>query len=221
EELLYGPGLHSPSAQMRIVPHGEVELVSTHDQILGGPDDQVYLGCRFPARSEYRLQIQDHALKIASELASQGVIGTFGMDFLVTAPPGSNVFLSEINLRMGGTTHPFLMARLATDGSYDGSSGSLMKDGTRKFYLATDNLKSDAYRGLRPRDVISAIQGQGLGFSRDTRSGVLLHLLGALKDYGKLGMTCVGNSRADAESLYDRAVVVIDALAEGVHSRPD
>jgi hypothetical protein len=31
-----------------VTPTGEVEIVSTHDQLLGGPSGQSYLGCRFP-----------------------------------------------------------------------------------------------------------------------------------------------------------------------------
>ncbi|MDQ3877153.1 MAG: peptide ligase PGM1-related protein [Actinomycetota bacterium] len=214
EELLHEPGVNSPSVQMRIVPHGEVELVSTHDQILGGPDDQVYLGCRFPALDEYRLAIQEQAMKIGNELAARGVIGTFGMDFLGKGA-GSEVFLSEINLRMGGTTHPFLMARLATGGTYDASSGTLLCNGSPRFYVATDNLKSESYVQLKPRDVIDEVVRNGWSFDKGTGTGVLLHLLGAVSEYGKLGMTCVASSREDAESLYEHAVAGIDARAEG------
>ena len=28
--------------------------ISTHDQILGGDSGQIYLGCSFPARDDYR-----------------------------------------------------------------------------------------------------------------------------------------------------------------------
>ncbi|HEV3473540.1 MAG TPA: hypothetical protein VG408_10135, partial [Actinomycetota bacterium] len=48
EEVARHPEMVSPSVQVRIAPNGSFEIVSTHDQILGGPDDQVYLGCRFP-----------------------------------------------------------------------------------------------------------------------------------------------------------------------------
>ena len=33
--------------------------ISTHDQILGGPSGQIYLGCTFPAHEDYRRAIQD------------------------------------------------------------------------------------------------------------------------------------------------------------------
>ena len=49
EERIIGVELRSPSVQLRVTPAGEVELLSTHDQLLGGPTGQRYLGCRFPA----------------------------------------------------------------------------------------------------------------------------------------------------------------------------
>src|SRR5437763_2975620 len=108
------PGIVSPSVHLLISPSGAVEVVSNHDQILGGYHDQVYLGCRFPARAEYRLDIQERARRVGAVLAADGVIGAFGIDFVLVPDGrgGHDINLSEINLRMGGTTHPFLMARL-------------------------------------------------------------------------------------------------------------
>jgi hypothetical protein len=40
EQLIQNPGARSPSVQLRIVPGGAYEIVSTHDQIRG-PDEQV------------------------------------------------------------------------------------------------------------------------------------------------------------------------------------
>ncbi len=64
--------VRSPSVQMRIQPDGTAVLVSSHEQVLGGKTGQVYLGCRFPAREDYRLMIQDHALRIGEVLSRQG-----------------------------------------------------------------------------------------------------------------------------------------------------
>jgi hypothetical protein len=213
EELVRGPGLASPSVQVRIGADASTEVVSTHDQILGGPDEQVYLGCRFPADPSYRMAIQDHGLRIAKVLAARGVIGTFGADFVVVPGDGEpDIFLSEINLRLGGTTHPFMMARLATGGTYDAATGDLRADGRAKFYVATDNLKSDGYVGLLPEEIIRAIDDSGLAFDPVTGSGVMLHLLGPLKKHGKLGITCVADSPQEADSLYDNAITVLGGL---------
>jgi PGM1 C-terminal domain/ATP-grasp domain len=209
EELLGQPGLRSPSVQLRITPAGAVEVLSTHDQILGGPQNQVYLGCRFPADPEYRLIIQREALKVGRVLAGEGVVGSFGIDFLVA---GHDVYLSEINLRLGGTTHPFWMARLATGARYDQASGELRRpDGTTRSYVASDNLKSGVLRGHRPGEAVSVIDRSGLGYNPDTASGVALHLLGAVPLAGKFGATCIAHSPQAADDLYRALLDLVGA----------
>lgn len=211
EELVRDPGAVSPSVQMRIFADGAYEVVSSHDQILGGPDDQVYLGCRFPARRDYRMQIQAYGLGIARELSSHGVIGSFGVDFVVT--PDGAIYLTEINLRLGGTTHPFLMARFATEGLFDMASGELVVRDRAKSYVATDNWKSPNYAGLLPTDVIDAVANAGLAYDHLSATGVILHLLGALREHGKLGATCIGDTPVQAQDLYDGTVRVLESLA--------
>lgn len=215
EEVLRGDGLRSPSAQLQISADGTIDLLSTHDQILGGAHNQVYIGCRFPARADYRLTIQREAMKVAEVLAAEGVVGAFGIDFLVTddgpAAGSGAVSLSEINLRMGGTTHPFWMARLATGGEFDPSTGELrVGDGTR-CYTATDNLKSPRLIGRTPAEVIATVDASGLAFDPDTASGVTLHLLGALPVAGKMGVTCIAETTEQGDEMYQELLAVLDA----------
>ncbi|MEN3315697.1 MAG: hypothetical protein V7605_1931 [Acidimicrobiaceae bacterium] len=210
EELVRVPGTVSPSVQLHVSPAGSFEIVSTHDQVLGGPGNQVYVGCRFPADETYRLTIQTEAAKVGQVLATQGVIGSFGIDFLVVPEDdGLGVYLSEINLRMGGTTHPFWMARLATGGTYDVARGLLLAGGKAKSYVATDNFKSPALVGRSPASVIAAVDRAGLGFDAASATGATLHLLGSVPGYGKLGATCIADSAAEAEALYGRVTAVI------------
>jgi len=207
EELLRAEGLQSPSVQLRIGGDGTVEVLSTHDQILGGPEGQVYLGCRFPAADEYRAAITEEGRRVGAVLAGEGVIGSFGIDFLVV--PGGGVYLSEINLRMGGTTHPYWMARLATGAAYDASTGQLVTANGPRFYVATDNLKSQHLAPLTPADVIERVDGSGLGFDPSTGTGATLHLLGAVPGYGKVGATCIGASLEAADDLYRELVALL------------
>ena len=46
----------SPSCQVYITPDAQVEIVSTHEQILNG---QVFLGCEFPCKDGYRAQLHE------------------------------------------------------------------------------------------------------------------------------------------------------------------
>jgi hypothetical protein len=209
EEVVRSDGLRSPSVQLQISPTGEVEVLSTHDQILGGPGNQVYLGCRFPARPEYRLAIQAEACKVAGVLAARGVTGVFGIDFLVD---DGRVTLSEINLRVGGTTHPYWMARLVTGGRYDEESGELrVPGGGSRCYMATDNLKSEQLVGCSPAEIIERIDQAGLAYDPSTTTGATLHLLGALPLAGKMGMTCIAATPEEADDLYRQVLLALDA----------
>lgn len=214
EELLRNSHAYSPSVQLRIAPGGAFEVVSTHDQILGGPDDQVYLGCRFPARSEYRALIADHGRAIARVLAGEGVMGAFGVDFVVV-PEGAGwtAYLTEINLRAGGTTHPFLTASRVTGGRYDEQTGELVVDGRPICYVASDNIKSPRYKGISPSRLIGALKKEGLSYKPSTQTGVTLHLLGALPRYGKVGIVCIAPDENVAAGLTSKFEGVLDRLA--------
>lgn len=214
EEILDYPEFASPSVQMRIDPHGEVVLLSTHDQILGGPSKQAYEGCRFPAAQAYRRQIQEAGRRIGAVLASKGVVSRFGIDFFVgrnAAEERWRDFALEINLRIGGTTHPYLALQFLTGGKLDPETGTFHSpSGLPKFYRSTDNLKSDAYRGLLPEDLIDIMTIHRLHYSHASETGVLFHMLGALSQFGKLGLTAIGNSPEQADAIYEHALEVLD-----------
>lgn len=215
EEFVDAAESTSPSAQLRVDPAGEAILISTHDQVLGGTNGQVYLGCRFPAASAYRTQVQDAGMRIGAVLASKGVVSRFGVDFLTTrAAPGAPWVLHalEINLRMGGTTHPFLALRFLIDGgTLDPASGLFRTpDGVPKFYRSTDNLQADTYRGLTPEELFDIVTVHRLHYNQATGRGVLFHMLGALSEHGKVGLTAIGNTREDAEALYGHTLEMLN-----------
>ena len=214
EEFLEGEEKCSPSVQLRVDPHGKVVPISTHDQVLGGASGQVFLGCTFPAADEYRMRIQEPALRIGEALGRRGVVSRFAVDFLVSRGAGeaeSRVHALEINLRMGGTTHPYLALQFITGGQLDPGSGLFFSPrGVAKYYRSTDNLKSEAYRGLLPEDLIDILTINGLHYTHASESGVLFHLIGALSQYGKLGMTAIGNSREEVEEIYARTLETLD-----------
>jgi len=214
EEFVEGAEKHSPSAQLRVSPKGEVVLLSSHDQILGGPSEQVFLGCRFPAHDEYRKEVQEAGIRIGDVLAKHGVVSRFAVDFLVSRDDPKEVWklqALEINLRMGGTTHPYLALQFLTGGQLDAESGLyLSPTGHAKHYRATDNLRSEAYRGLLPEDLIEILTINKLHYSHGTESGVLFHLIGAVSEFGKLGLTAIANSREETDDLYARTLAVLD-----------
>ncbi len=212
EEFIEGEVKRSPSAQFRVDPLGQLEPVSTHDQVLGGESGQVFLGCTFPADDRYRLEIQADGLKAARALAGKGVCGRFAIDFLSVEEGGEwRHYAIEINLRRGGTTHPFMMLEFLTDGRYDPATGSFQTpSGHPRCYYASDNLEAAQYRGLAPADLIDIAALNGLHFDGACQKGVAFHLIGALSEFGKLGVLCIAPSHEEAEALYRRTTEVLD-----------
>ena len=213
EAWIEGHGKRSPSVQTRITPLGDIELISTHEQVLGGPSGQIFLGCTFPCDNAYRHEIQDAGLRVTAELAKQSALGRLGVDF-VSVKEGDRWrnYAIEINLRKGGTTHPFRVLQLLTGGAYDPQSGRFMTPtGAGRVYRASDNLSRDAYKRLAPDDLMDIAVDHGLHFDAATQEGVFFHLIGALSGYGKLGVVCVASSREKADELFERTVAVLDA----------
>ena len=222
EEFIEASDKHSPSAQLRVSPTREVVSISTHDQILGGPNEQVFLGCSFPARDEYRMAIQEMGVQIGHVLAKHGVVSRFAVDFLChrdRPEEAWKISALEINLRMGGTTHPYLALQFLTGGQLDPLTGLFLSPtGHAKYYRATDNLRSEAYRGLLPDDLIEILTINKLHYSHGTESGVLFHLIGALSEHGKLGLTAIANSHEEVQDLYQRTLSILDR--ETTYGRP-
>ena len=217
EAFIEGGEKRSPSAQFRIDPLGAALPVSTHDQVLGGPSGQVFLGCRFPADPAYRMSIQSEAARVAGALAQRGALGRLGVDFVSVRRGGAWVnYAIEINLRKGGTTHPFLMLQFLTDGAYDPETGEFRTPaGQTRCYYATDNLQSQDYRGLTPHDLVDIAVVNGLHYDGAVNEGAVFHLIGALSEFGKLGVVCVGATRERADSVYRRTVDFLDRAKEG------
>ncbi|MBD8528123.1 carboxylate-amine ligase [Pseudoxanthomonas sp. CAU 1598] len=212
EVWLEGDRIHSPSVQVRINPLREIELISTHDQVLGGRSGQVFLGSRFPADRRYRAELHASALKVAAVLRDQGVLGRFSIDFLHRQNGNDQqLFAIETNLRKGGTTLPFQMLQFLTAGSYQPEAGEFVTPlGQTRCYVASDNLQEASYRRLGPEDLIDVLVQHRLHFDNTRQRGVVFNLIGALSEFGKLGLVSIADSMELAQQQYDEVVNVLD-----------
>lgn len=205
EELISGSDFSSPSAQVDITPDGSVHVLSTHEQLLGGASGQVYTGCAFPADQSYAGELADHGRAVGEWLARAGAVGRLSVDFVAVRRRGQwRVFALEVNLRKGGTTHPFSVIRHLAPGEYDAAAGlwHADSDGLPRYYRSTDNLLDPSWLGLEPLRVIDAVAEAGLEFDRDTATGVVVHMLSCLAVDGRCGLTAVGRSRDEADALF-------------------
>jgi hypothetical protein len=223
EERIQGDDFCSPSVQLRVSPLGDVDILSTHDQLLGGPSGQSFLGSKFPANEGYAALIGSEAQKVGECLADLGALGRFAIDFVVLRDEGDiwSCYAIEINLRQGGTTHPFMMLQFLTDGTYLTDEGVFRApSGIGKYYVASDHIESSLYHTFTPSDLFDIVIRHGLHFDQSRQTGILLHMLATVGENGRFGVVAVGDSPGEAEQFYQRVQAIITDEAEHAIQTP-
>jgi len=214
----------SASAQLRIDPSGEAVLVSTHDELRGGTPLSSNRGCRFPADERHRRLVQEAGLSVGRLLAARGVTSRLSVEFLVvrsTAGDQPRLLGSEISLGMGRSTYPLLGVRFLCGGGVEPATGLFRSlSGRLKYYRASDHVASRAYRRLLPEDLIDLLTLRRLNFSAQTECGALVYMLGALSEFGRVGLLAVGNSRDEAEAVYLQAIETLEQASAGQMEAP-
>ena len=150
-----------------------------------------------------RPTITREAAKVGKRLAAEGVIGRFALDFVTVRNDAGDwdTYAIEINLRKGGTTHPFLTLQFLTDGTYDPETATFTApSGKEKYFVASDHVENPAYRGLTPDDLFDIVVRHGLHFDQSRQTGVVFHMMAALAESGRVGMTAVGDSPEEARA---------------------
>ena len=104
------------------------------------------------------------------------------------------------------------MLQFLTNGHYDDTEGIYQTSNRQQcYYFSSDNLQKEAYKGLTPYDLIEIAMFHGLHFDSTTQEGVMFHMIGALSQFGKLGVVCISNSPEAAYALFEKTVAVLDA----------
>jgi hypothetical protein len=164
-----------------------------------------------------------HGMAVGEALAEEGALERYAVDFIARNHGGGwDLQAIEVNLRQGGTTHPYMALSAITAGRLDPETGLYMSPtGVPLHYVATDNFCDARLRGLMPVDLIDIVAEAGLHFDPARLRGSVFHLLGCLSEFGKLGMTCIGSSPGQAEQVY-RATrdELLKAAAERHGDRP-
>jgi hypothetical protein len=162
------------------------------------------------------------ARRVARRLADIGVIGRFAIDFVVARTDSARwtPFAVELNLRIGGTTHPYQTLAHLVGGHYDSESASFITAGGRpRHYVATDYLLDPRLRALGTKGVLSILSRGELRFDRRRRLGTVFHMLSSLDELGRAGITAISDSPEKASALYDHAQAVL--IDHAMARRPD
>ncbi len=215
EQFLGGAQVRSPSVQVRLGPGGRASILSTQDQHFVGAALQTYAGGTFPAHPAYCRDVQALALQAGRTLAAKGAVGIASIDFLAVGDDDRwDLYALEINLRMGGGTAPLMFLDGLTEGRYEPEVGGyLTPDGHPRCYVSSDRLQHESYRQLGSDGVLDVAFRQGLLYSGRDGRGAVLHMLGAVPEFGKLGAVVIGETVESAQEQYRRLVSALDAAS--------
>src|SRR5207249_3396315 len=130
--------------------------------------------------------------KVGARLGREGVVGRFAIDFVSVREANGDwkSYAIEINLRKGGTTHPFLTLQFLTDGAYDADKGVFTTAlGQQKCFVASDHQDSPLYRAFTPDDLFDIVARHNIHFDQTRQTGVVFHMMSALGEHGRTGLT--------------------------------
>ena len=213
EELVVAPEVTSPSAQAQIGPEGEVVILATHEQVLGGESGQAFTGSEFPADPSYAGALAEHARAVGTLLAGRGALGWLAVDFVARRTgDGWALAAVDLNLRKGGTTHSYGALQHLVPGSYDptGSQWVAAADGGPRHYRSSDSVGGPRWLGMEPTRAISSLAVAGLAFDHARGTGVVLHMFPSLDHDGTIGVIAIGRSATEAQLLYDAVPGALD-----------
>ena len=86
----------------------------------------------------------------------------------------------------------------------------LLQQDKQRYYFFSDNLQSEYYKGLTPHDLIEISTANDLLYNGSTQQGVMFHMIGALSQYGKLGILCIGATPEITMELYNKTVRILN-----------
>ena len=126
-------------ALILIPPSSHATHTNLNLKVLSG---QIYSGCINPANPAYRTLLVEYTKKIGGKLAAYNIVTHFSVDFVATNTQvdGSgrwNIIGIEINLRQGGTTHPYSTMATLRGGQISPDGVFQTKEEKERCYEAT------------------------------------------------------------------------------------
>lgn len=216
---LYIPGdiKYSPSTRILVTSQGEPKVLSAHEQILGGPDKQKYLGSSFPCMESHRKLIINESKKIAKYMANKGILGNFSVDFVIVynaKKEVKKVYAIEINLRKIGSTNPFVTAHYLTNARYSSRDGQMHWRDKTIHYVSMDFIESEKYKNISSIKLVDLIKNSKINFNRTKNKGVFIYMPGMAEKFGRFGALCIGYSNEEAKRTYAKLIKLVNSNIE-------
>ncbi|MAW07052.1 MAG: hypothetical protein CME61_02090 [Halobacteriovoraceae bacterium] len=203
EEFISNEIISSPSAQIFCKPDS-IDLISTHHQILD-KSGQKFLGGSYPCDDQFRKKIEKFSIKVGEKLKDLKVFGVVSIDFLISKNQKTSELdyhLIELNIRKGGTTHPFMLSNFAIKSNEHFEAGPPSREFTDNYvYRSNDNFYPCRTRYSCQKDILEKATADGILFSRKKKEGVIFHLLSSYEETGKVGYTILASSKDRIDQL--------------------
>ena len=201
EQLVEG---ESVSVQLQISPLAEVQVRGVHQELLD--ERGRYRGAIFPAPDALASATLGRARQVGEELARRGISGRVEVDFVVGP---DQVYGLDINFRKSNSTTSLRTLNLLAGGSYHEEENRYRDgSGSERSVYSSDWLEVGVQACL-PHDVIDLATEEGLNYSTASHTGVIFHMLGGVSSTRRVGVTCVGQTLEEAESLFQESQSVL------------
>ena len=192
-----------------VTPLGELELLSTHDQLLGGDERADVPRLRVPREPRVRAaRSPREAAKIGARLAAEGVIGRFALDFVAVRERrrrvGDRTRSRSTCARAAPRTRSSRCSSSPTAPTTPRPPPSPRRRASRSSSSPATTWSRRRTAGSRPTTCSTSSVRHGLHFDQSRQTGVVFHMMAALTEAGHLGLTAVGDSPEEARTLYDR-----------------
>ncbi len=156
------------------------------------------------------------AAKVGARLAREGVVGRFALDFVAVRDKDGtwDAYAIEINLRKGGTTHPFLTLQFLTDGVMTPTKVSSRQPLANRNVLSPATIRNRRCTGpSRPMTYSISRRVTACTSTTTQQTGIVFHMMSALAGAGRFGLTAVADTHAEADALHAKTVAAIAAEA--------
>ena len=213
------PHTNSPSVQIYIHASGQVEILSTHMQII---KDMAYYGSRYPAypgRRHLQAQLSQYAMELGRALSHHGVRGRAAFDFFEVQANGKKDFVvGEVNIREGGTTHAWEILQRQLDAYQDPVTGVMKNTATGLpiYYVMTDAFEAPWLKGFSAEQFLKRLQKSPhwpqLKYRRHSGQGIQFHMLKGIGEFGKVAYTASATTPEKAQQLFEQMESLLNAL---------
>ena len=160
----------------------------------------------------------------ASGSPREGVLGRFAVDFVVDRDSATDPGRLRHRAQPAQGRHHAPVPHAAVPDRRHLRPGrrrcSPRRAGARSTWWPPTTSSRRVFRGLTHDDLFDIVARHGLHFDQARQTGVVFHMMSALSELGRVGLTAVGDTPQQADATYRRAERILIDEAEAALAGP-